>query len=172
MNPQPRCDEYLDFSIVKMAGDDPDELELAREHLNQLGTRAFVAAHPEYYACPMNAAALDNWCSNRGIPCTRYNLEIAFSELREKLENAPPPRPAVVDRWAGIVLSRQDTMAEYVPSDEEKEALAKLADDHNLTTRQRNARLEKLRILAGAQRRALKGQNLYRSPQEIKERER
>lgn len=118
-------------------------------------TQQFVDEHPDYHGTPYNAAIMNTWLSLYGLSALKWNLEIAFKDLKQDglLEIAPPPEAPVLDKWAGVTLSRSDALLEYQPGDDEKESLSKLADDSNLNDHQRKARLSKLRLLAGKQRR-------------------
>jgi|HubBroStandDraft_6_1064221.scaffolds.fasta_scaffold84275_5 hypothetical protein len=160
----PRLDQYADFTIVKMAGTDEDEQASAREHVDDVGTRSFLAAHPDFYCCDENEAVLTERLDEYGdLPATRWNLEIVCRELlaEGKLKAAPPPAAPEVDNSRGI-KKIEDLTAVYVPSDAEAATLSKLADDPNLSDHARKARDRKLALLAGQQRRELASQNLYR----------
>ena len=69
--------------------------------------------------------------------------------------SAPSATAPEVNNWASVVLSRQDALAEYQPSDTESAQLAKVADSVDLNDHQRKARDRKLALLAGEQRRKL-----------------
>jgi hypothetical protein len=160
----PRFQKYEDFAIFNVA-DDEETIATAKEHIDRTGTETFLAAHPEYHQCDENAKLLEAWLYLHGdLPFTRWNLEVALSDLQSDglLKAAPPPEQPGVDKWAGITLTRTDALAEYQPADSERQALAKLADDPNLSDAARKARDRKLRLLAGQQRRELTPQNLYR----------
>lgn len=119
-------------------------------------TKAFLAAHPEFYRCPENAKMLEAWMYLHGdLPFVLWNLEIALRDLLADglLRQAPPPKQPEVDKSRGVILTRTDALAEYIPSDSEAAALAKLRDDPSLNDHQRKVRLQRLALLAGAQRR-------------------
>jgi hypothetical protein len=124
------------------------------DRLNAEGSEAFIKAHPEFYQCDENAQLLEAWLYlHNDAPFTRLNLELAQRALANDLKTAPPPEAPVLDKWAGVTLSRSDALLEYQPSEDEQDALAKLADDSSLNDHQRKARLNKLKLLAGKQRR-------------------
>ena len=154
MKVYPRFQQYTDF--IDVANDD-FTIAVAQENIDHPGTEAFLNAHPEYYRCDENAKLLEAWLYLHGdLPFTRWKLEIGLRDRQADglLKAAPPVEPPGVDRWAGITLARTAALAEYVPSDQEAAQLAKLKDDVDLNDRQRQARLRKLALLAGAQRRA------------------
>jgi len=128
------------------------------EDVDHEGTMKFLSAHPEYFACPENAKLLESWLYlHNELPFTLWNLQIAMRDLQEDnlLQTAPAPEPTPVDKSRGIILARSDALREYQPSDAEVSALEKLKDVSSLNDRQRKNRDEKLRLLAGEQRRAL-----------------
>ncbi len=153
-----RFDEYDDFEIIRIA-DDGVVRALREAHLDEEGTEAFAAAHPEFYQCAENATALAEHLADFGdgdrLPCTRRNLELVYNELlaEGKIKSAPPTPAAVVDKLAGITLTVTDALLEYVAPSDEAAALAKLADDPNLSDHARKARDRRLAVLAGQQRR-------------------
>jgi hypothetical protein len=124
----------------------------------------FVQAHPEYYASPFNLGLIRAWLSLYDGIYSAWNLAICYEDLRKDglLEAAPPPTPVEIDDSRGVVQVRTDTLMEYQAPSDEAAALAKLADDPNLSDHARKARDRKLTLLAGQQRRALAPQNLYR----------
>jgi hypothetical protein len=147
-----RLDRWEDFGINTARATTAQEM--AMERLNAEGCEAFLNAHPEFFQCEENAQLLAAWLYlHNDAPFTRLNLELAHRALADDLKTAPPPETPVADKWAGVTLSRSDSLAEYQPSDDEKEALAKVADDPNLNDSQRKVRLKKLALLAGRQRR-------------------
>lgn len=151
-----RLDRWSDLPAAMRAS--TATRETVREKLNAEGCDAFIQAHPEFYQCPENAELLTAWLYlHNDAPFTRLNLELAVRALQDDLKTAPPPdTPVTDDKWTRDqfgTLSRSDALLEYQPGDDEKESLAKLADDPNLNDHQRKARLTKLRLLAGQQRR-------------------
>jgi hypothetical protein len=142
--------EVLEYNVAPVA----KRAEVS-EQLESAETLRFIEETPDYYPSSHNAAIMDAWLSLYALPHLCWNLTIAFNDLRQDglLELAPQPEPLVVDRWAGVTLSRSDALAEYQPSDDEQEALSKVADDPNLNDSQRKVRLKKLALLAGKQRR-------------------
>ena len=159
----PRLDLFDDFTIIKIALDEEDRAR-GIAHIEDVGTRAFLAHTPSYFQCDRNAELLVGWCATRGVPTTRHNLDIAFRDLSEdgQLEAAPVPAAPVPNKFVGITRVREDTMMTYVPPLGEAAALDKLRDDSSLSDHQRKARDRKLTLLAGQQRRAFASQNLYR----------
>lgn len=161
-----RLDKYEDFAAVRVADGD-DTLATEKQYVDDKGTQAFLDAHPEFYQCAENSKLLEAWLyMHNDAPFTRLNLELAQRALGDGLKTAPP-EPAVVDKTRGIIVQVGDTLAEYQTPPEEQEALDKLKDDPSLSDYQRKARDRKLALLAGAQRRALKSQELFRSSQDI-----
>jgi hypothetical protein len=162
----PRFQKLTD--LVDLSSTDVETLnDEARMFLErELGeTEAFLSAHPEYYQCDENAKLLEAWMYLHGdLPFTLWNLEIALRDLQEDglLRQAPPPEQPVVDKTRGIKLVVTDALAEYQTPPAEQAALAKVADDLSLNDHQRKARLRKLALLAGQQRRSLQSENLYR----------
>jgi hypothetical protein len=163
----PRLEAYMDFPVYARAVRegasgvlDPEAKfsdEVADE-IDQEGTGRFIESHPEWntYQTGANARKLLGWCEARRIPKTLWNLSIAFTDLRadgalEKVE--PSPEAPEVDKSRGIIEARTDALSHYVPGTAEAEALGKLADDSSLGDRARKTRDEKLRLLAGQQRR-------------------
>lgn len=132
-------------------------------------TKLFLARHrDDYYPNDFNGAIVSAWLSLYGVPALLWNLEIAFNDLLNDgllearaaaaeigEENLPDNGGIFRERWPGATLSRSDVLAEYQPSDAEAAQLAKLADDPSLNDSQRKARLRKLALLAGKQRRSL-----------------
>lgn len=160
----PRFDEPDDFTIIKISMDDEDRAR-GLEHINDVGSRAFRAVHPEFPFSDENASRMEAWLLDHGdLPATRHNLEIAYRDLQEDglLVAVPPPAAPEVDTSRGIVEVRADVMYEYQPSASEAAVLTKLADDPNLSDAARKSRLRKLAVLAGEQRRELASANLYR----------
>jgi hypothetical protein len=151
-------DEYNSFEIVRIAVDE-EVRALREEHLDEQGTEAFAAAHPEFYQCGENALALAERLAEYGdgekLPCTTRNLELVYRELlaEGKIKSAPPTAAPVLDKLAGVTLVREDALAEYVAPSDEAAALEKLRDDPALNDHQRKQRLRKLAALAGQQRR-------------------
>jgi hypothetical protein len=148
--PFKRLTEFIEYNVAPVA----KRAEVA-EKIESEETLRFIDENPTYYPSAHNAAIMGAWLSLYGLPHLCWNLTIAFNDLRQDglLELAPPPEQVEVDRWAGVTLSRSDALAEYQPSDDEQEALAKLADDPSLNDQQRKVRLKKLKLLAGQQRR-------------------
>jgi hypothetical protein len=160
-------DSYDSFEIVRIAQD--EEIRALREdHVDEVGTRSFAAAHPEFHQCDENAAAMGARLAEYGdgerLPCTMRNLELVYRELltEGKLKTAPP-EPAKADAGnPSITLTVTDALLEYQKPSDEAAALAKVADDPNLSDHARKARDRRLALLAGQQRRELAPQNLYR----------
>jgi hypothetical protein len=126
------------------------------DHDDSAGVEEFLAAHAEFYRSDFNAALLIAFLElHGGLPFTKWNLEIAYNDLRSDglLEKEPPPAAPEVDNSRGIIRI-ENLSAEYVPSDVEAAALAKLNDDPNLSDHARKTRDRKLALLAGKQRRA------------------
>jgi hypothetical protein len=144
-----RSPNLMDTVVMK-----PSRAEVAEE-IEARETQRFIEETPDYYPSAHNAAIMSTWLSLYGVPSLCWNLTIAFKDLKQDglLELAPRPEPVEIDKYAGVTLSRGDALAEYVPSDEETEQLAKIADDANLNDHQRKVRLKKLALLAGQQRR-------------------
>jgi hypothetical protein len=139
--------------------------DLPPDHDDSTGTKEFLAAHPEFYRSDYNASLLAAFLElHGGLPFTKWNLEIAFCDLKEDglLEKAPAPAPEAAIGNPSITLTVTDRLAEYQAPASELVELAKLRDDPNLTDHQRKARDRKLTLLAGKQRRELAPQNLYR----------
>jgi hypothetical protein len=124
----------------------------------------FVQAHPEYYASPFNLGLIRAWLSLYDGIYSAWNLAICYEDLRRDglLEAAPPPTPAELDNSRGVIKVREDALMVYETPSDETAALEKLRDDSSLSDRARKNRDERLRLLAGQQRRALAPQNLYR----------
>jgi hypothetical protein len=158
-------DEYTEFNIIRIAQDDEDRA-LGEAHIDDIGVRTFKAMHPEFYCCDENAALLrerlDEYAEN--LPATTRNLEIVYAELlvEGKLKDVPPAATPVVDKNRGIIQVRTDVVLEYQTPSDEAAVLAKLRDDASLSDHTRKNRDERLRRLAGEQRRSLAPQNLYR----------
>jgi hypothetical protein len=151
----PTFDRYQDFTIVKMAGTDEREQAVAREHIDEAGTRSFRAAHSEFFCCDENAQKLSEWlASHGGLPATRWNLEIALRDLEEsgQLTAATPPEPESDTGNPSITLTVTDRLLHYVPDDGEAAALSKLADDPSLSDHARKNRDRRLKFLANRQR--------------------
>jgi hypothetical protein len=147
-----RLDKWEDFGIDPARATTAEER--AAERLNARGTQSFVDNHPEFYKCEENADLVVAWLYiHNDAPATRLNLELAQRALADDLKKRPPAEQVEVDRWAGVTISRSDALLEYQPSDDERETLAKVADDSSLNDHQRKARDRKLRLLAGTQRR-------------------
>jgi len=151
-------DSYNSFEIVRIAQD--EEIRALREdHVDEVGTEAFAAAHPEFYQCSENAAALAERLAEYGdgekLPCTTRNLELVYRELlaEGKLKTAPPEPAKAATGNPSITLTVTDALLEYQTPSDEAAALAKLADDPTLNDHQRKQRLRKLAVLAGQQRR-------------------
>jgi hypothetical protein len=153
----PRLDRWLDLTGVGAPEVDADEVD--RE-----GCEAFLVANPEFPQTARNAAALFEWCDSRDVPCTRKNLEVALRVLTEagRIEQLPAEAAPEADTSRGVKQVVTDVLAHYVPGADEAVALEKLKDDPALGDRARKARDEKLRLLAGAQRRSLASSDLYR----------
>jgi hypothetical protein len=147
----PRLEQFTDYALY---GDD-EKRRVAIAHIEEAGIAAFLNAVPGYHSCQSNGERLIGWCASRGVPMSCWNLVVGYRDLIEDglLEAAPPVTAPVVDKWASVTVSRTDALAEYVQPDEEAEQLAKLVDDPNLNDHQRKARLRKLALLAGQQRR-------------------
>jgi hypothetical protein len=149
-------DTYDCFEIVRIAQDE-EVRALREEHLDEQGTEAFAAAHPEFHHCSENAEALAERLAEHGekLPCTRRNLELVYAELlaEGKIKSAPPAATPVIDKMAGVTLVREDALLEYQPPPNEAATLEKLRDDPALNDHQRKQRLRKLAALAGQQRR-------------------
>jgi hypothetical protein len=163
----PRLQQFGDFASYNaaIAINDDAAVTAVLEHIElEVGVPDFLAATPSYYACPKNSELLLGWCKSRGVPLTRWNLTLAFRELSEEgqLEATPPAAAPVVDKNRGIIEVRTDTLMQYETPSAEAAALEKLRDDSNLSDHQRKARDRKLAVLAGKQRRAFAGENLYR----------
>jgi hypothetical protein len=168
----PRLEQFEDFGVfvraVREGGTgigtgvkDPTASfcdEIADE-INDEGTERFIASHPEWsatYQSGGNAKKLLGWCEARRIPKTLWNLSLAFGDLLadavlEKVE--PSQAPQADSRNPSIVLTVQNALAEYRPSDSEAEALKKCEDDVTLSDHARKNRDRKLALLAGQQRR-------------------
>jgi hypothetical protein len=143
--------------------DKREKLDLVQE-FEEAEIEKFVEAHPGYYASPFNLGLIRAWLSLYDGIYSAWNLAICYEDLRKDglLEAAPPPAPAEVDNSRGVVQVRTDALMHYETPSDEATALAKLADDPNLSDHARKARDRKLALLAGQQRRELAPQNLYR----------
>ena len=165
----PRLEAYTDFPVYCRAMRegasgvlDPSAkfADEVADEIDEEGTERFIASHPEWiatYQTEANAKKLTGWCEARRIPKTLWNLSIGFGDLVAdgSLEKVTPSQAPQADSGnPSIVLSVQNALAEYVPSGEEAESLAKLADDPSLGDKTRKNRDAKLRLLAGQQRRA------------------
>jgi hypothetical protein len=163
----PRLEAYMDFPVYARAVRegasgvlDPEAKfsdEVADE-IDQEGTGRFIESHPEWdtYQTGANARKLLGWCEARRIPKTLWNLSIAFGDLLADglLEKVEPSQVPEVDNGnPSITLTVQNALAHYVPSAEESSTLEKLSDDTSLGDRARKNRDDKLRLLAGRQRR-------------------
>jgi hypothetical protein len=159
----PRLEPYTDFATYNVAGDDEECVAAAIEHIEETHIPKFLAAVPGYYPSHNNAERLAGWCTSRGVPMSLWNLTIAYRDLTEdgQLE-APPPAAQEVDNSRGIIPQVGDALLEYQTPADEQAALAKVKDDSSLSDRARKNRDERLRLLAGRQRRELAPQNLYR----------
>jgi len=135
----PRLDQFDDWAT------DADWDALQAE-----AAEAFLAAHPEYYACEANADLITDWCDERGIPLTLKNLEVALGELAGRLTTGQEPHAEPPRRIVTRAVRGGDAFPPALP--EEAATLAKLKDDVSLSDHQRKARDEKLRRLAVAQR--------------------
>lgn len=115
----------------------------------------FIKAHPEYQASEFNLGLIKAWLSLYDGIYSKWNLEICLEDLRKDglLEAAPPTAPVEVDKSRGVVEVRSDALMEYQVPPGEAAALAKLADDPNLSDHARKARDHRLALLAGQQRR-------------------
>jgi hypothetical protein len=160
----PRLQEFSDFAEYNLAGDDEEVVASRVAHIEEVGSAAFLADTPSYHRCLENGERLVGWCRSRGVPLSRWNLTVAFRDLSEQnqLTAAPPVAAPFVDRMVGVTLVREDTLLEYQPSADEAQQLEKLRDDTNLSDHSRKNRDERLRLLAGEQRRSLASANLYR----------
>jgi hypothetical protein len=158
-------DDYEQFNIIRIAQDSEDRA-LGEDHIDDIGARTFAARHPEFYCCDENAALLRERLDEYGdnLPATTRNLEIVYTELREegKLKALPAPAVPEVDTSRGVIQVRTDVLLEYQTPSDEAAILAKLRDDTNLSDHARKNRDERLRLLAGEQRRSLASANLYR----------
>jgi hypothetical protein len=158
-----RFEKYTDSTMYTRA-DGQEAIDAAIEYLDRRDISYFCEKTPGYYESPRNAELIVGWCAARGIPTTFWNLTLAFRDLSKdgQLEQAPPPAEVPVDTSRGVIEQIGDALAEYVPGAKEAAALAKLRDDSSLSDRARKNRDEKLRLLAGKQRRELASKNLYR----------
>ncbi len=126
-------------------------------------TEAFLREHPEFHPCEFNSGLVEAWFTNEAqragvnqVPFTKWNLEVCLNDLTERglLSKAPNPRPSTSTKYK-LPDIRDAGIAVAQPSAEEKQALAKLQDDPSLSDHARKQRDEKLRLLAGKQRREL-----------------
>jgi hypothetical protein len=140
-----------------------EKVDLVQE-FEEAEIEQFLKAHPEYFASAFNLGLIRAWLSLYDGIFSSWNLAICYDDLRKDglLETAPPPTTAELDTSRGVVQVRSDTLLEYLEPAAETAALAKVADDPNLSDHQRKVRDRKLALLAGQQRRELAPQNLYR----------
>jgi hypothetical protein len=115
----------------------------------------FLKAHPEYFASAFNLGLIRAWLSIYDGIYSAWNLAICYDDLRKDglLEAAAPAAPAEVDNTRGVVQVRTDTLMQYQTPSDEAAALSKVADDPNLSDHARKNRDDRLRRLAGQQRR-------------------
>jgi hypothetical protein len=152
----PRLEQFTDYALYNVA-DDAETVAAAIAHIEEAGISAFLNSVPAYHPSQENAQLLTGWCTSRGVPMSCWNLLLAYRDLTDDglLELAPLAEQPGVDKWAGVTLARTDALLEYVPSDEESAQLEKVADSPDLNDHQRKARLKKLALLTGIQRREL-----------------
>ena len=55
--------------------------------------QAWMATCPQFYSCPENSAALNDWLARRELPVTAANLQAAYESLMEngQLHLTAPP---------------------------------------------------------------------------------
>jgi len=157
--PTPTLDTWDDLNV-----NDPVFLKSKKEPadiMNDIeceGARAFLAAHPEFYATPFNGQMLGVWCAQRAVPITRKNLEVAHRDLAERGLLEIPATPQSGPLGIETVPVRGGS-AVAPPTAEEAAFLKKVADDPALTDHARRKRDELLRRAAVAQRPKFRGGN-------------
>jgi hypothetical protein len=150
---RPNLELWSDFPQYT-AAKSQEALNEVVDEIESAGVTEFLAKVPEFVKTDKNAMVLHGWTYTRGVPFTLWNAVIAYRALREEvsLETTPQESPEV-DTSRGIIEVRTDALAEYRPGSEEAETLAKLADDSTLSDKARKNRDDRLKILAGQQRR-------------------
>jgi hypothetical protein len=114
------------------------------EELDVMGAEAFLNTHKDFPQTEYNGLIMVAWCRSRGIPTTNKNLSLAFKDLQGSGFLEPAPRSAPRASGTGIFIVGF--------SDENGDALRKLADDPSLSDTTRKKRFEALKKLAVAQR--------------------
>jgi hypothetical protein len=124
------------------------------QDLNRIGARHFMANHPEFFPCEVNAVKMEGWLNEHHAIGSERNFEVAYRVLTEERELLPrPAEPRPQSEPESQRADKSDWVTYvFIPDGLTDADRKQYVDDHSLSDHTRKKKMEELRRAAIADR--------------------